>query len=198
MTQVWYMTWQQALSQSEQQRLCALLPPERRERWERTKDPTQRTQVLCAYGLLHLALRVSAGLETLPDIALGEQGKPYFPDLPDLHFSLSHTDGAALVGVSDAPIGVDIEKYRPLPPRVRKLLGEDLSETEALFRWTALEAHAKRTGKGVGAFLHGNTDLPPECTELHLAQAYAAGIACAGEFTVHTCTIKDTACQKVF
>ena len=33
---------------------------------------------------------------------------------PDFHFSLSHTDGAVCVAVSRYPVGVDIEKIRPV------------------------------------------------------------------------------------
>ena len=33
---------------------------------------------------------------------------------PDFHFSLSHSDGAVCVAISGRPIGVDIEKIRPI------------------------------------------------------------------------------------
>ena len=44
-------------------------------------------------------------------------GKPYFPEHPDVHFNLSHTAGAVLVGLSDRPVGVDIEHIRPVSQR---------------------------------------------------------------------------------
>lgn len=190
MTQIWYVTWQRAPSEREQQALYALLPPQRRARLDRTGDPAQRAQALCAYGLLRLALRRYAGLGTLSAIALTERGKPYFPDLPDLHFSLSHTEGAALVGISDRPVGVDIEKKRPLGRRVKERLGAGLSEEAALRRWTALEAQAKRSGKGVGEFLH--RDIAEEhCISLEVGEGYYASAACQGALTVRECAVED-------
>ena len=191
MTALWYITWQRALTKAEERALTAHLPPRRLARLEQTRSPQQRMEVLCAYGLLRLALQERRGWSELPAVALTERGKPYFPDFPKLHFSISHTEGAALVGLSGAPIGVDIERRRPLPPRVRALLGEELDDAEALARWTALEAHAKRTGRGVGEFLHGSVALPPDCTCLAPEEGCVAGIACAGVFTVHPCTLEE-------
>ena len=49
------------------------------------------------------------GISPLPRVARTEKGKPYFPDFPNLHFSLSHTNGASLCALSDSLVGVDIE-----------------------------------------------------------------------------------------
>ena len=144
MTELWCLRWTRPLTDTEKERLAALLPPRRRER-------KADEEALCAYGLLRFAL----GEKALPAIALEERGKPYFPDRPDLHFSLSHTEGAAMVGLSSAPIGVDIEKVRPLGPRVRGKLGANLSDEEAFRRWTALEARSNAAGKGWRPFSTG-------------------------------------------
>ncbi len=42
-----------------------------------------------------------------------EQGKPSCPQLPDLHFNISHSKDWLLIAMHDSPIGVDIEKRRP-------------------------------------------------------------------------------------
>jgi 4'-phosphopantetheinyl transferase len=75
---------------------------------------------------------------------------------PEFEFSLSHTDGAAAVAVSSAPVGVDIEPVKA--PRSKsfaeKILNEsqfkeylELSHTEReeylIAKWTAKEAHFK-------------------------------------------------------
>ena len=39
-------------------------------------------------------------------------GKPALTDLP-LYFNLSHSGPFALLGVSDAPLGVDVERVKP-------------------------------------------------------------------------------------
>lgn len=179
MTELWYLKWTQPLTVAEQEQLMAVLPPHRRKR--KSGD-----EALCAYGLLRQAM----GGE-LPAMALGERGKPYFPELPGLHFSISHTHGAALVGISNQPVGVDIEKIRPIGPRVKQRLGTELTEKEAFCRWTALEAHAKRTGRGVGEFLHGDMRVPKSCTALEVEEGYCASVDCEGEFRVRHCTLED-------
>ena len=67
--------------------------------------------------------------------------------------SSSHTAGAVLAGVSDRPLGVDIERFRPVTPRLLRRLGADSAE-EALGRWVRLEALAKQSGTGVIAVLN--------------------------------------------
>ncbi|MBR3570822.1 MAG: 4'-phosphopantetheinyl transferase [Oscillibacter sp.] len=143
------------LSEREQEILWGALPPERQERLARLKAPSGRPEVLCAYGLLLLALRLKLGGGSLPEVALSDNGKPYFPAFPGAQFSISHTDGAVMVGLSDAPIGVDIEKARPAPPRLmRRVAGAD--SPDAFFRaWVRAEAIGKRDGRGVVPVLRG-------------------------------------------
>jgi phosphopantetheinyl transferase len=77
-------------------------------------------------------------------------GKPTLPGGP--HFSLSRTDGAALVAVSDKDVGVDIERVRPVQlsePAVLELAAA--AGVTPLAAWTLLEAWAKWRGIGVAA-----------------------------------------------
>ena len=88
-----------------------------------------------AHLLLETALRRELGLETVPPIARGARGKPWFPDLPDLHFNLSHSHGAAVCALHHLPVGVDVEKLRSAPKRLAAGLGD-----EAFFRlWRRLD-----------------------------------------------------------
>ena len=109
-----------------------------------------------AHLLLETALRRELGLETVPPIARGARGKPWFPDLPDLHFTLSHSHGAAVCALPHLPVGVDVEKVRSAPKRLAAGLGD-----EAFFRlWTAREAAVKRAGLGVEALRRTRTPDP--------------------------------------
>lgn len=102
-----------------------------------------------ACRLLALALEREYGLRQMPEIAREPGGKPYFPGRPDICFNLSHSHGAAVCALHDKPVGIDVEKLRPAPPR----LAEGM-EDEAFFRlWTAREAAVKRRGEGIGALL---------------------------------------------
>ena len=78
-----------------------------------------------AHLLLETALRRELGLETVPPIARGARGKPWFPDLPDLHFNLSHSHGAAVCALHHLPVGVDVEKVRSAPKRLAAGLGDE-------------------------------------------------------------------------
>jgi 4'-phosphopantetheinyl transferase len=54
----------------------------------------------------------------LPAVKKHRTGKPYFPDRPDIFFSLSHTSTHVLCAVASTPVGVDIEAIRPVRPGV--------------------------------------------------------------------------------
>ena len=100
--------------------------------------------------------------------------------------------GAALLALSDAPMGVDIERVRPIPPR----LGRDFAGGEETFwrRWTAAEAAAKREGRGAGALLPLGRRGFPEGSEarcLALKEGFAAAVSGEGAFPVRTVTVEE-------
>lgn len=103
-------------------------------------------QHTAAYELLDAAV-VSLGYAPAA-VAKTEAGKPYFPDLPTLFFSIAHTEGYAVVALGDSPCGVDIEPLRPLPERVRKRFLGGADGEEAVRRWTERESYGKWEGRG--------------------------------------------------
>lgn len=146
------------LRADEWERLLAHLPYSLRERLAQ-KAPMKRDDSLCAYAALHFALHDLRDGEMLPYMAYSEHGKPYFPAHPDVSFSLSHSGGCVLVGVHDRPLGVDIERLRPVrAERLRRVLG---AETELDFwqRWTEYESRCKR--RGISAAEQRDLLLPP-------------------------------------
>lgn len=112
-----------------------------------------------AYALLSYAIKQRWGLETLPAIARGEQGKPYFPDYPEYYFNLSHSGRFALCALDKLPVGADIERIRPHHPKLAQRicspeelvwLEEQPDKTSALCRlWTCKEALIKYHGTGL-------------------------------------------------
>ena len=117
-TEIWAARLDRELTAREQEALRFFLPPVRRERFLQMKALSGRREILCAYGLLRLLLYEKFGWRTLPRIAFLEYGKPWFPDYPRVQFNLSHTAGAVMVGLSEQPVGVDIEKIRPVSSRM--------------------------------------------------------------------------------
>ena len=112
-----------------------------------------------AYALLAWAVRRRWGLDRLPELARGEQGKPFFPAFPQYHFNLSHSGSLALCALDEQPVGVDIEGIRPHHPNLARRIcsGEELTWLEgqtdtigALCKlWTCKEALVKCRGTGL-------------------------------------------------
>ena len=109
-----------------------------------------------ARALLALALRRELGIAPLPRMERAPGGKPFFPDLPQVRFSLSHSHGAAVCAVHDREVGVDVELLRPAPRR----LGAGMTDEEFFRLWTAREATVKRRGQGVAALMRGEAPDP--------------------------------------
>ena len=87
-------------------------------------DVGDKSQV---YSLLR-DLFPSKEIPTNAQIAYNPKGKPYLPDHPHCHISVSHSGDFLLCGLSHSPIGVDIELLRPRRPSLpaRVLAPEEL------------------------------------------------------------------------
>lgn len=157
--ELWAALLDRPLTERETEALLTLLPPERRARLERVKDRSKWRETLCAYAILRRALWEKYRWKELPEIEISPLGKPSFPAFPTVHFNLSHTGGAVLVGLSDEPIGVDIEKIRPVSERTMRRLADVATEKAFFQSWVRREARSKRTGAGVGTMMEGETTL---------------------------------------
>lgn len=178
--QVWAVRIDRTLTETEYAALLALLPPQRRQRLLRL-PAEKHAEVLCAYGLLLALLESRCGWTDLPEMETAGGGKPCFPAHPEVCFSISHTSGAAAAAVGNAPVGVDIQKIRPLSPRTVER--ETQQTPEAYFcAWSRREARAKRVGGGLLAMVRQEPLLSAGefCSEPETFAGYAAGVA-AGE-----------------
>lgn len=118
--------------------------------------------------LLADILRAECGWRCLPEIRRGENGKPFFPHFPGVHFNISHSGEYILCGISSKPIGVDIEYIRPrretlpryaLTEREFGVYRADGGDWPAFFRlWVRKEAWCKYTGRGLSDILR--QDIP--------------------------------------
>ena len=86
--------------------------------------------------------------------------KPFFENLENIHFNISHSDDTVAVAFCDEEIGVDIEKIKTANFKIaERFFSKDEQEYVsshsdkdlAFFEiWTAKEAYFKQSGKGIG------------------------------------------------
>ena len=91
------------------------------------------------------------------EIVRKEGEKPRF-DTEEAYFTLSHSGGVMMLGISHSPIGVDIEKIRDID--YKKFDFIDADDLEDFFeKWTERESYLKFTGEGLSAF---RREIPSE------------------------------------
>jgi 4'-phosphopantetheinyl transferase len=141
-----------------------------RDRAARFRREEDRLRFVAGRGLLTALLQRTGEPHTL-SLALTEHGRPFFPDRPDLAFSISHAGKVVAVALSEGSrVGLDVEMLDrevdlpALSARIfnptdlahfRALLAAD--QTPAFFHaWTGKEAVLK--ARGIGLF-GGLTDI---------------------------------------
>jgi 4'-phosphopantetheinyl transferase len=146
----------------------AMLTQQERLRAEVFRFEADRRQYVMTHAVLRILLGGFLHIEPAAVEIVGEGGsKPGLrvgPDRPDLHFNLSHTRGAALIGIAAGrEVGIDIEQKRPMEDLhglARSVMSADeLQEWErfapesrlnTFYRvWTRKEAYLKAIGLGL-------------------------------------------------
>ena len=150
---------------------CKRLMPEKRKRQvDRLRFPDDRRRTVA--GELLARRMLAERCRIMPEsIVFGRTdiGKPFAVGL-DVEFNISHSGEYVICAVNDAPIGVDIEKIRPVKDRLihRVCTDRELDyvldgempldeKTSRFFQvWTGKEAFFKCIGTGI-------TDLKAVC-----------------------------------
>lgn len=143
------------------QKLFAAASAERKEKIGRYRFLKDRLLSLGAEGLLLYALRKAGRPRDALSFGYGENGKPYLLQTERFCFNLSHAGEYAMLAVSDAEVGCDIERIRPADPALFRrvltpeersaFLSADEAERDALFfrYWVLKESCMKALGKGL-------------------------------------------------
>ena len=150
MIKVYFM--RSSFSENKEKEYLASLSDFRKQKALSLKNEEKRRASVAASHILECALSEMGIAEHDVVYETGRNGKPHLKNYPDIHFSLSHTNGAAICAVSDRPVGCDIEKIRPYNTGIAKKYFPDLSlVSERIFftRWTECESLAKLHGTGI-------------------------------------------------
>ena len=97
-----------------------------------------------------------------PVVARGEKGKPYFPDIWNVHFSLSHSGKYNACAFYEQPVGLDLQEHISCNREAiaRRFFHPD--EYSYLKRngfapffqiWTAKESYVKQSGDGLSGMM---------------------------------------------
>lgn len=111
--------------------------------------------------LLAYSLKDYCGMILRPEeIIRTERGKPYLETYPEIHYNISHSGEYLACGVSDSPVGMDIEQHRlislerfaekTLSVSERESLAQSADPLKLFFDfWVMKEAYLKWTGEGI-------------------------------------------------
>lgn len=132
----------------------------------RKKNKDARARSLAAGILLQAGLCdfLNCPPESTPPFqtGLGQWGKPYLVDHPEIYFNLSHSGEYVCCGIADFEVGVDVQRHQMINDGLsrrffseednRILDGmEEKDREEFFFRiWSVRESYVKLTGRGLG------------------------------------------------
>ena len=143
---------------------------ERRKKCDGFRFQSDKDLCVAADMLLRRVLSEKTGLPPEELVfSVSENGKPYLEN-GEYHFNVSHSGNMVAVAVNEScPVGIDVEKIRPVSARISKRVFSDadmrfvfdgpvipeglLEDRETLLRfftvWTYKEAFVKMTGEGI-------------------------------------------------
>lgn len=161
----------------------ATLPQWRRDVALGYKSHASRVLSVEVYKLLHQALAEVWGIDgSKVKFEIGAHGKPTLVGHHEVHFNLSHCNGAVLCVVDTHPVGCDIEVVREQlnmelcnkcmnASEVEQIINSSSPTAEFTKLWTMKEAVVKLTGAGLTTPLHTILNRPDIVIETHgLAQ----------------------------
>jgi len=100
--------------------------------------------------LLDNKLKESGLTEKEMSYVIGPFGKPYFKNLSNLFFSLSHSGHYAIAVFSDEEVGCDIEEITTVEDSVKLAVLSQNEDKDRFFDyWTLKESYLKAKGTGI-------------------------------------------------
>lgn len=153
-------------TEAQLQQVYEQLSASRKERIDRYRRKEDRNRSLAAECLVYDLLRKQANI-TSAKLHCHSNGQPYLTGC-ELQVSISHCDQMIACAINEDPVGIDIERIRPIKlnicrhvcvPEEMEYLSADqpkdqLCQDENILRrffeiWTAKEAYYKKCGTGI-------------------------------------------------
>lgn len=123
---------------------------------------TNQKMLSAGAGFILAAAFNSFGLDAhTTRVSTTKQGKPYLPDIPGIHFSLSHSGSMAMCAIADSPVGCDIQELSSVRHSERiaqrfftsaeyARITTAADRTREFVRlWTLKESYVKYLGTGI-------------------------------------------------
>ncbi|NLB51329.1 MAG: 4'-phosphopantetheinyl transferase superfamily protein [Syntrophomonadaceae bacterium] len=143
-----------------------LISPKKQERLDKIKHLPSAKQILAGEILARSVIRSKLGIKN-SDIMFdyNDYGKPRLQNVKDFHFNLSHSGDWAVMAISSAEVGIDIEQVISLDLTIAEHIfspyeKQQLSSKPATLQldyffqlWTLKESYIKMIGYGLSAAL---------------------------------------------
>ncbi len=129
---------------------------------------------------------------------VNEQGKPYYSQLPNFYFNLSHSGSYAAAVFGESLVGIDIEQNKNEKMKLKiakrffsereyemlKTVGDEDEQAKLFYQiWTLKESFVKMVGQGMSIPFSSFDVLPKDfldCSSLLLSQSFSTEVT-AGE-----------------
>lgn len=152
------------LTANEISTLYALMPPERRIKFDSYRFEKDRKLCAAAYVLLLYGIYLVEGtLGHELQFTYGKYGKPALWGYPSLKFNLSHCSRGVVCALSETDVGIDIQdtdEYDAsliklvMSPEEQKLISESPNPEVVFTRiWSCKESYLKLVGTGISCNL---------------------------------------------
>lgn len=159
----------------------SLMSEKKKQRVDRLRFEDDKKRTVVGEMLARQAISKWSGVpEECIVFEIAQHGKSYAKEL-NVEFNISHSTDMVVCVVDDNPVGVDIEKIRPIDLNMAKRIFSE-EETRYIFgcapdvedynhylndvvlqrffeHWTKKEAYGKLVGKGVFAKTKADTDI---------------------------------------
>lgn len=90
--------------------LLDMLSTEEKSKYYRYRLDQDKKMFLCSRIVLRNEFKSKFGIPFNQKISFNKYKKPLLTDFPDIHFNISHSSNYVMLGFSDYPIGIDIER----------------------------------------------------------------------------------------